>query len=195
MSVAQASEVKPTDLGMPASSTEPIEKGEGCGDDGLVSCSMRELFEQGTKIATHRKDNVFQELDKRTLSEEEELVIKMRVGASLFCALFDLSDLSDLRLTTVLGALLTEDITRGGRAQRGHPIPRAAHRERHARLGVGWARCARPPQWERFSPKTSPGPLGSRSSPARPPHSSSCSPRTARPTLGWGGLAALAHPR
>ena len=121
MSVAQASEVKPTDLGMPASSTEPIEKGEGCGDDGLVSCSMRELFEQGTKIATHRKDNVFQELDKRTLSEEEELVIKMRVGASLFCALFDLSDLSVLRLTTVVGELLTEDITRGGRAQRAHP--------------------------------------------------------------------------
>lgn len=86
MSVAQASEVKPTDLGMPASSTEPIEKGEGCGDDGLVS--MRELFEQGTKIATHRKDNVFQDLDKRTLSEEEELVIKMRVGASPFLLLF-----------------------------------------------------------------------------------------------------------
>ena len=146
MSVAQASEVKPTDLGMPASSTEPIEKGEGCGDDGLVSCSMRELFEQGTKIATHRKDNVFQELDKRTLSEEEELVIKMRVGASLFCALFDLSDLSDLRLTTVVGELLTEDITRGGRAQRAHPIPRAAHRERHARLwgGVGSLRSPTP---------------------------------------------------
>jgi len=87
MSVAQASEVKPTDLGMPASPAEkPIEKGEGCGDDGLVS--MRELFEQGTKIATHRKDNVFQDLDKRTLSEEEELVIKMRVGASPFLLLF-----------------------------------------------------------------------------------------------------------
>lgn len=41
--------------------------------------SMRELFEQGTKIATHRKENVFQDLDKRTLSAEEEMVIKMRV--------------------------------------------------------------------------------------------------------------------
>lgn len=41
--------------------------------------SMRELFEQGARIATHRKENVFQDLDKRTLSEEEEMVIKMRV--------------------------------------------------------------------------------------------------------------------
>ena len=88
MSVAQASEVQPTDVGMPAS-TDPIEGGAttttALNDDEL---SMRELFEQGTKIATHRKENVFQDLDKRTLSEEEELVIKMRVGASPFLLLF-----------------------------------------------------------------------------------------------------------
>lgn len=52
-------------------------KGSGAADDPAIS--MRELFEQGTRIATHRKENVFQELDKRTLSEEEEMVIKMRV--------------------------------------------------------------------------------------------------------------------
>lgn len=47
--------------------------------DAAKEPSMRELFEQGAKIATHRKENVFQDLDKRTLSEEEEMVIKMRV--------------------------------------------------------------------------------------------------------------------
>ena len=42
--------------------------------------SLQEMFQEGmTSIAVHRKENVFQELDKRTLSKEEEAVIQRRV--------------------------------------------------------------------------------------------------------------------
>lgn len=42
--------------------------------------SLQEMFNEGmTSIAVHRKENVFQELDKRTLSKEEEAVIQRRV--------------------------------------------------------------------------------------------------------------------
>ena len=74
MSVAHVSDA-PAEAVLPVTSTDHSIEGGGAKDE----LSMRELFEQGTKIATHRKENVFQELDKRTLSEEEELVIKMRV--------------------------------------------------------------------------------------------------------------------
>jgi len=58
--------------------------GSGAGaalDDPTMSEVAKEpsMREQGASIATHRKENVFQDLDKRTLSEEEEMVIKMRV--------------------------------------------------------------------------------------------------------------------
>ncbi len=42
--------------------------------------SLQEMFQEGmTSIAVHRKENVFQELDKRMLSKEEESVIQRRV--------------------------------------------------------------------------------------------------------------------
>ena len=42
--------------------------------------SLKEMFEQGmSSIAVHRKENVFQDLDKRTLTEEEQAVIQRRV--------------------------------------------------------------------------------------------------------------------
>ncbi|KAI8102867.1 hypothetical protein M9434_005659 [Picochlorum sp. BPE23] len=52
----------------------------GAEEDGQTDPSLKEMFQEGmSTIAIHRKENVFQDLDKRTLTEEEQAVIQRRV--------------------------------------------------------------------------------------------------------------------
>eukprot|EP00889_Picochlorum_renovo_P002800 jgi/Picre1/29830/NNA_005212.t1 len=49
----------------------------GAEEDGQTDPSLKEMFQEGmSTIAIHRKENVFQDLDKRTLTEEEQAVIR-----------------------------------------------------------------------------------------------------------------------
>lgn len=60
---------------------ELVGEQQGCAEEERqTDPTLKEMFQEGmSSIAIHRKENVFQDLDKRTLTDEEQAVIQRRV--------------------------------------------------------------------------------------------------------------------